>query len=171
MKNLILLIFLLFTSCVIFNKSQSKNQKANIPEYLSLEELKGDTVAYIIQSIYERKDYYIGKKGKVLFKDLELEIVDDVPDLAAGSLATALYVGFYFIERNTSLTRDAFYNKPLKILVNFEVPPALYETIQEMPMRTKDEWTKEEYNFYKNLIVRDIVIPNFGVFRKYFEEK
>lgn len=170
MKNIILILMLLATACAIVNKGHQQKTASEIPEYRSLEELEGDTVSYIIQSFYERKAYYIGKKGKVFFRDLELEIVDDLSGLTAGPIATAPYVNLLFVERNQLSTNENYENKPLFVIVEFVVPPTLFDAVQELQKNNKHEWTKEEYNFYKNLIVENIVIPQYGIFRKYFEE-
>ncbi|WP_346858897.1 hypothetical protein [uncultured Draconibacterium sp.] len=170
MKYLIIVLMFFAISCSVFKDLPPNNHMSEIPKYLSLEELEGDTVTYMVQSLYERKNYYIGKKVKVFLKYLDMEIVNQLPGYHPGNKLIAPYVSLYFCEMGKLYTEESGNNIPLFVSIDFE-SPALLEPITELSKKNNNKWTKEEYEFYKDLIIKDIGIPEYGVFRKYFGQQ
>ena len=103
MKIYLIILLASLTACSSINTS-NRIAKNKIPKYKALEKYKGDTLAFVQQSILNRKQYYIGKELGVLLKDLSIPIsvysFSNIPNDINSSNHIILNINNYFVQRN-----------------------------------------------------------------------
>jgi hypothetical protein len=162
MKNLILLMMILFISaCSIYKGGNQNVESTKLMRYKPLEKFKGDTLAFVQQSILDRKQYYIGKELGVLLKDLGIPIVSFSFFPAHSNVFkvydTALDIRS-FREREKKLENN---EDPIIFAIRWN-PPLDAHALDSLPKRKYNgEWTPEVEAYLSKQIIGDIVKTDF----------
>ena len=153
MKNLTLILLLLVVGCAS-RKERKKEFKSSINIHKSnividssksfkpLQEFKGDTLAFIQESILNRKEHYIGKELNVLLTDLTIPI-----KLYSFTMSqNNIYVSNYL-----SLMLNNYFQQDLKIakgedpinLVIVWKNPVNFKDFEKISKNNNYKWTNE----------------------------
>ena len=167
MKNLFLIFLIFLVGCA--TKKEKKIHAMNgvnteetevLMPYKPLKEFNGDTLAFVQQSILDRKEYYVGKELNVLLKDLQIPIK---------------YYSFYPAPVNiykvydTYLTirnykeEDDYVSKgkdPISLAIRW-TPPLDANALDFVPKKEKGVWSKKVQDYLGKQIVGDIVKTDY----------
>ena len=139
--------------------------KRKVPKYVPLKEFKTDTAAYLLQSLENRKQYYIGRKFKVLLNDIELSVQFCMlnPNYLKVNGKGVYGQGNFFFSRY-----EAYFGEPkekniFSIYVQFAYPYADYNTIDTLFFKhNRKMWNNESRKILENLIVYDFKCENWS---------
>jgi len=140
-------------------------RKSDVPKYIPWKESKGDTAAYLQQSFDSRKQYYIGRKFKVLLNDIEMSFsFCNFPTYYFKYKGREIIGGGgLFFSPESSYFGDIRGKNSFLLGVRFAPPYADENTVYEMMQRHDGEWWNEESRkLLEELIVTDIKYENLG---------
>ena len=174
MKNIFLLVLLVFISCKSTQESTSSKQelgslKQDYEEglaisktaYKPLNKFEGDSLKYLQNNfLLENRDFYIGKPLLVLLNDLELDI-NHYYSAPGRDLIFFISLSLNFYSRSQKRLNTKNGKDPLVLIVNFEAPlPA--ENVITLLRKNDGEWTLAEKSYYGQQIVKNVemVVPN-----------
>lgn len=165
MKNLItLLAIITFLGACSMHKSKNEELR-KLSRYKPLEKFNGDTLAFVQQSILNRKKYYIGKNFSVFLKDYNMPISiflnSQMPKNVNLSDYIILKINNYFIQQE-KLNKG---EDPLTITIVWKEPLDYY-IIEEIAKKSKHTWTTEVEKYLNNKIVGDIVKTDYKLNKK-----
>jgi hypothetical protein len=158
------LIFVLLLSLVACSREMYKSRVNKVYKPLSVfkadtakMQLGADTADYIKYNFIQNKHNYIGKKFKYLAKDLKLDffevrISDEYYDRAHIHSLT-----FYFFDRYW-VRKGVYYD--LIILFQDKLSVGEYELLENNNNTWNFTWNKSKYNFFKNRIIKDIIMSD-----------
>ena len=136
------------------------NETDTIKSYKPLKEFKGDTLAFVQQSILARKDYYIGKELNVFLKDLQIPIIyysfNAAPVNIYKVYDTALDIRNYKEEQEKLRN----FNDPISLVIRW-TPPLDANALDFVPRNKRGVWSKEVEAYLGKQIVGDIVKTDY----------
>ena len=132
------------------------------PSKLTLNDFKGDTLAYVQTKILDRKEYYIGKKFDVLLNDFNIPIkkifyiADDNDKTSVSNTIFEIYDG--------SQIRNKLNKGEIPVNLIVEWKPAL--KAQELDKLNSERgkrgsWTSENEAYFREQIVGNIGRTNY----------
>ena len=165
------IIYSLIVIAFLFGCATPKGSvsKKDVPKYVPFKEFKGDTAAYLVQSIENRKQYYIGRKFKVLLNDIEMPVLSCT--LSTNYLKYKGRVvngggGFYFSNYKLFIRNKVFGHEgnAHSLFINFDPPYADNDTMIKMLRRHDGRWWNEESRkILEELIVTDLQYSNWDI--------
>ena len=121
---------------VTLSKSKDSIQKSDSSTYRPLKLFKGDTLAFVQESILNRKDYYIGKELRVFLTDLSIPIkvytYGKNPNNIYVSNYLSLLVNNYF-QQNAKLAKG---EDPIDLVIVWK-NPINYEELEKISKENK----------------------------------
>lgn len=140
-----------------------KTEKDVVSKYQKLEKFKStgnDTLAYVKNSIIDRKAKYIGKELNILLKDLELPINNYLIGLSnKRGISPDITIQFY--DRSEIDSKRAKKINPVILTIIWETPVDL-NIADSMMLKHKGVWTKEEQEYFGKQKVKDIVLVSYN---------
>ena len=167
MKQIMYSLIVIVLLCIGCTTPKGSVSKKDVPKYVPFKEFKGDTAAYLLQSLENRKQYYIGRKFKVLLDDIELPVQFCFLSENYLKVKGKVVYGqgeFYFCKKEVYDHPDDKNENAYYIYVMFAPPYADYNVIGDM-MRSHDGnwWNEESLKILKQLIVTDFQYCNRSI--------
>ncbi|MCC9065013.1 hypothetical protein ACHRV1_16865 [Flavobacterium aquidurense] len=165
-KVTIIFCIIILGACACKKEATAKEEKKYYknPTKLTLNDFKGDTLAYVQTKILDNKEYYIGKKFEVLLNDLNIPInnflfsEDDNNIASVSSTIFLIYDGF---EIKNKLTRGEI---PVNLVVRWN-PPLKAEDLKKLngEMGKRGEWNPKNEAYFREQIVENIVKTDYNL--------
>ncbi|WP_269234568.1 hypothetical protein [Flavobacterium flavigenum] len=158
-KITLILCAIILTACTCKKETKNKEIKydKNISK-LTLNDFNGDTLAYVQTKIIDRKEYYIGKKFKVLIDDFNIPIKfvvysgDDNNITKVSSTAFLIYDGFQI---KNKLNKGEI---PVNLIIEWN--PALNK--KDLDKLNKEiNWTPEKEAYFSEQIIGNLGRTNY----------
>ena len=157
---LLILLIIILGSCASLKQSKETTYPSN-PNYKDLESFKNDTLEYVKTNFFENQEFYVGKPLKVLFDDLEGDIIYfNINSLfnpmdKADGVSLAIRNKRHVESQNKS---TGYVPTIVKLIVKF-TDLYLYNDALELYDSSADpNWGKAQKDFYKDFIVKEIYI-------------
>lgn len=170
MKNItIIFCVIILSACACKKKNKEKEapltkeiKNDKKPSNLTLDDFKGDTLAYMQTKIIDRKEYYIGKKFDVLLNDFDIPIKKFFYVANANNIK--LVSGTIFEIYNGSQIRNKLSKGEIPVNLVIEWEPALKaEDLDELNSKIgkRGEWNSENETYFREQIVGNLGRTNY----------
>ena len=128
----------------------------NILPYEKWQDLKGDTLAYLVNDFVNRKDFYINKPLSTLLKDFELPIINHSPNFSYPPKGNNLLAITFKFEKDEVFHHKFKLKKVPNILIVYLESSLTNDEVADFYRKTKLPWSKELVAFFGNEIIKDV---------------
>jgi len=157
---LLILLIIILGSCASLKQSNDAIYPPN-PNYKDLESFNNDTLEYVKANFYENQEFYVGKPLKVLFDDLEGDIIYFTPSSLINAINNSDGVSLtirnkrHVVSQNKSTGYVPTY---VDLIVKFTDQYLYDDALELYDSNAEIKWGKAQEDFYKNFIVKEIFI-------------
>lgn len=163
-KITIIFCTIILGACACKKATTAKDEKKYYkkPTELTLNDFKGDTLAYVQTKILDRKEYYIGKKFDVLLNDLNIPIKNILyteDDNNITSVSSTIFLIYDYLQIKNKLNRGEI---PVNLVVRWN-PPLKSEDINRLNSEKgkRGQWTSENEAYFREQIVGNVTRTNY----------
>ncbi len=137
-------------------KTKTDSLSIEYPPYRELKRFRGDTLNYLQRNFVARKGYYQNKPLYVLFRDLEIPILEFVPIPPSSPIPQEPYGVYLNLENGQNLLHKRKLEKIPNKLVIYTQDTIHNEKLRQLIIKSKLRWNKETEVFFGDKIVKDI---------------
>lgn len=160
MKPTLIILSVLLLGCNTYRNATLKSPTRSVG-YLSIKELKGDTLSYLNKNFIDNKSNYIGKELNVLLNDLELKIEDCYPSIVPNNRYITPELSLSFETITSAYLKEKNGKKTCRLHIVFEKPMQSDTVHQFMRETNYYGWTDSHKRFFGNQIIKDVRLSAF----------
>lgn len=165
-KITIIFCIIILGACACKKEATAKEEKRYYknPIKLTLNDFKGDTLAYVQTKILDRKEYYIGKKFDVLLNDLDIPINNFLfseDDNNIASVSSTIFLIYDSFEIRNKLTKGEI---PINLVVRWN-PALKAEDLHKLNTEKgkRGDWNPTSEAYFREQVVGNIVKTDYNL--------
>lgn len=155
MKYTLIILCVFFLGCNTYKKTTLKSHILSVG-YISIKELKGDTLSYLNKNFIDNKSNYVGKEFNVLLVDLEFEIKKCTASISANNRYIIPGINISFDTPTNIYLKGKSGTKTYHLQIDWEQPMQSDAVWKFMKETNYDGWSDLHKKFFGNQIIKDI---------------